>query len=162
MPHETQHCPDDEPFRITLAKAILAASHTLDNVTLDDGVIISTYANMLALKRLHCMGHRLWPAASITTPPVSNRVSLHQPSATSSPLSLSLSLWSLRSQTRTFYITCPKVRRNLARPSQNSESLCMERRAQVGHFLLCCTPLTSVTPSWVPRSRWDAAEAPTM
>ena len=97
MPRETEHCPDDEPLRITLAKAtlakaILAASHTLDNVTLDDGVIISTSANMLALKRLQCMGHRLWPAASITTPPVSNRVSLHQPSATSSPLSVALSV----------------------------------------------------------------------
>ena len=33
MPRETEHCPDDEPLRITLAKAILAASHTLDNVT---------------------------------------------------------------------------------------------------------------------------------
>ena len=42
MPHKTLHCRDDEPLRITLAKAILAVSHTLDNMdTLDDGVITS-------------------------------------------------------------------------------------------------------------------------
>ena len=70
MPHKTQHCPDDEPLRITLAKAILAASHALDHVPSDDGVITSTSANMLALKRLQCMGH-LFVANCIHTSPAS-------------------------------------------------------------------------------------------
>ena len=80
MPHETLHCPDDEPLRITLAKAILAASHTLDNVTLDDGVIISTSANMLALKRpslcgqLHSYFSRQSPIKSLSN----NRAPLHR------------------------------------------------------------------------------------
>ena len=105
MSRETQHCPDDEPLRITLAKAILTASHTLDYVTSDDGVIISTSANMLALKRLQCMGHRLRPAASILAPPL--RPAPPQSSIESLPppterhfiasLSVALSLWSIRS-----------------------------------------------------------------
>ena len=81
----------------SLVRAVLAAPQALDHVTSDDDVIISTSANTSALKRLQCMGHRLWPAASILappppslTPPVFYQVS---PSTNSAPLHhLSLSL----------------------------------------------------------------------
>ena len=152
MAHKTQHCPDDEPLRITLAKAILAASHTLDDVTLDDGVIICTSANMLAVVRLQCTGH-LFVANCIHTSPASLPSSLSPTTERLFIASLSVAFSvEIHSQTHTFRITCLDVPRNLSKPSQHSELLCKESRGQVGHYLLSCVPLTSVTPSWVPRS----------
>ena len=103
----------------------------------------------------------LWPTAFILHPPVFHRVSLQQPSASSSPLSLSLSRWRIHSQTHTFRITCLDVPCNLSKPSQHSELLCKESRGQVGHYLLSCIPLTS-HQAGCPGHRWDAAEAPAM
>ena len=76
MPRETLHCPDDEPLRITLAKAILAVSHTYTGQR--HGVSTSTFATMLALVRLQCMGH-LFVANCIHTSPASLLSSLSPP-----------------------------------------------------------------------------------
>ena len=58
MPRKTLHCPDDEPLRHHPCQNHPGRlTHTRQLVTLDDGVITSTSANMLALKRLQCMGH---------------------------------------------------------------------------------------------------------
>ena len=144
-PRETQHCPDDEPLRIIPHQSRPGSSHTIDCVTSDDGVITSTSANMLALVSLQCMGH-LFVASCIHTSPASLPSSLSPP--TECLVIASLSLCGA-------YVAGPAhFRPHVLRsqPSQNTESLCMENHAQVGHFLLCCVPLTSVTPSWVPKT----------
>ena len=64
MPHKTQHSPDDEPLRNTLAKAVLPASHTLDNVMASPPPHLPTcwlrYASSAS-------AIALWPTASITS-----------------------------------------------------------------------------------------------
>ena len=110
--------------------------HTLDNST-------STFATMLALVRLQCMGH-LFVANCIRTSPASLPSSLSPTTERLFIASLSVAFSvEMHSQTHTFRITCLDVPRNLPKPSQHSELLCMESRAQVGHYLLSCIPLTS-------------------
>ena len=120
-----------------------------------------TSANMLALKRLQCVDH-LFVAKCIHTSPASLPSSLSPPTERLFiPVSLSLSRWRIHSQTHTFQITCPDVPRNPSQSSQHSELLCVKSRAQVGHYLLSCIPLTS-HQAGCPGHRWDEAEAPAM
>ena len=99
MPRETLHCPDDEPLRNTLAKAILAASHTLDNIMASPPPYLPRCWLWYASS---AWAISLWPAASITLRRQSSIESLSTNRAPLHRLSLSLSLWNIHCQTHTF------------------------------------------------------------